>query len=86
MSHPPSFSRLREASPEHIRHVAGDVSDATIAAILAIGATTEELEVAAAFLRGEGDLVGLKHYTLTSRIRRIFDILANDELSGETEH
>jgi hypothetical protein len=78
--------RPKETSAEHIRHVAGPVSDATIAAILDIGATAEELEIAAAFARGEGDIVGLKHYTLTSRIHRIFDILTSDELSGQDEH
>lgn len=72
-------SRREAASAEYIRHVAGDVSDRTIGAILSTGATPKELELAAAFARGEGDVVGRQHYTLTGRVKRIFDILAQVE-------
>jgi len=80
-SHFTFMPRHTAAPAEHIRHIAGPVSDATVMAILEIGATTEELELAAAYARGEGDIVGRKHYTLTGRVKRIFDILTQDELS-----
>jgi hypothetical protein len=47
---------------------------------LEIGATGEELELAAAYARGEGDVVGRMHYTLTDRVKRIFNILTRDEM------
>lgn len=72
--------RHEAASAEHIRYVAGPVSDASIAMILEIGATGEELELAAAYARGEGDVVGRMHYTLTDRVKRIFNILTRDEM------
>lgn len=71
-------SRHAAASADHIRQVAATVSEAGVAAMLDIGATREELELAAAYARGEGDVVGRRHYALTWRVKRIFDIMTGD--------
>lgn len=76
----------RGASVKSIRDVAGPVTDATVAELLDIGATEEELEVASALARGEGDLVFRKHYTLTSRIHRIFNVLTSGPAARLRQH
>ncbi len=69
----------RSATVESIRNVAGHVPEETIAALLDLQPTDEELEVAAALARGEGDIVARKHYSLTRRIHRIFDMLTSGD-------
>jgi hypothetical protein len=62
-----------------VRRLVGDVPDARVQAILATGATLEELEEAAAWASGESDVLGELERPLTGTIAQLYDILTIDE-------
>jgi hypothetical protein len=64
---------------DEIRRIAGDVGDARIAAIMATGASTEELEEAVAWAAGESDVMGEARLPLSGVVARLYDILVQDE-------
>lgn len=76
----------RSVTAKSIRDVAGPVPDDVVAALLDLEPTDEELEVAAALARGDGDIVARKHYSLTSRIHRMFDVLTARERPSSSRH
>jgi len=67
-------------SSDEVRRLVGPVADTTIAAILASGASAEEVEVAAWYLSGEGDRMDRLSHPMSGRVERIYDILSEDEL------
>jgi hypothetical protein len=68
-----------------VRHAAGDVSDATVAAVLECAPSQEELEVAASYLRGEGSEVDRSGHPMGGKIAQVYDILSADALYADDE-
>lgn len=68
---------------DQILRVAGDISDAKVAAIEATRATLEELEEAVAWAVGESDVMGDQRRPLAGRISDLYDILTADEDYGD---
>ena len=80
--------RSRDAhvtSADEVRHFTGPVTDHTIAAILDIAPSAQELEVSVIFARGEGDSVDRLGHEPSGKAARIFDILTIDELYRNNE-
>jgi hypothetical protein len=67
-------------SADQVRHFTGPVSDHTVAEILGIAPSTEDLEVAVIYSVGEGDIAGIEGHELSGKPARIYEILAADEL------
>lgn len=65
--------------------IAGDTSDAKVAAILATGATVEDLEEAVAWASGESDVMGEERLPLSGLVSAVYDILTADEANEEDE-
>jgi hypothetical protein len=74
-----------QLTPEDIRHVLGELDDTQIAAILAIGPSTEELEEAAAWMSEESDVMGELERPLAGVVAQICDILSADEFPEERQ-
>lgn len=66
-------------SAEEIRHVAGPLNDEAVAAILRVGPSLEELEVAARYALGEGDLVDRAGHPLAGRVAQLYEILSAED-------
>src|SRR5882724_1454411 len=66
------------ATPEEIRRVAGALTDDRLAAIAATEASLAEIEVAAAYAKGIGDVPGRDGHALVGRAAAVFDILNAD--------
>ncbi len=77
--------KATKASLNHdqILQVAGDISDAKVAAIEATRATLEELEEAVAWAAGESDVMGDQRRPLAGRTSALYDILTADEDYGD---
>jgi hypothetical protein len=67
-------------SSEEVRQLVGPISDHTLFAILGIGASIADLEVALTYARGEGDYVDRAGHPLSGTAAQVADILAKDEL------
>jgi hypothetical protein len=74
---------LPATSAAKVRHLAGPVTDGTIAAILDAEPSFEDLEVASAYARGEGDTVDRLGRAMTGKASQLYAILAADELYAE---
>jgi hypothetical protein len=66
-------------SAAEVRHLAGPLNDDAVAAILRVGPSLEELEVAARYVRGEGDLVARAGHPLSGRVGQLYEILSAEE-------
>jgi hypothetical protein len=74
--------RTRHLTPQGIKDVVGDLDDAKLAAILAIGANFEEIEEAVAWASGESDVMGDLERPLEGVVARLYEILtAGEEFS-----
>ena len=76
---------LSVTSSDEVRHVVGPVTDDTIVTILKYEPSMEELEVAASYLRGEGNEVDRLGHPLTGKVARLYDILSADALYANDE-
>jgi len=76
---------LPPISSTQVRHLFGSVSDDTTMAILAIGASVEELEVAASYLQGEGGQVDRAGHPMIGKVAQLYDVLIADELYANSE-
>lgn len=76
-------TEMREAetalSVEDVRSIIHDVEDATAAAIIATGASREELQEAYLYAEGYGDVVDRTGHPLTGHVAQIFEILTAEE-------
>ena len=70
-------------SPGEIRRLVGAITDETLLAILTTGARAQELEVAATYLRGDGDKVDRTGPTFSGKVAQVRDLLARDELCAD---
>jgi hypothetical protein len=68
-----------------VRHLAGPVTDATVAAVLKTEPSMEDLEVAASYLRGEGSAVDRLGHPMAGKVAQLYDILNADTLYAEEE-
>jgi hypothetical protein len=66
-------------------HLAGAVTDATIAAVLKAEPSMEDLEVAASYLRGEGSEVDRLGHPMAGKVAQLYDILSSDALYADEE-
>ncbi len=63
--------------------ILGPMPDARVAAILATGATVEQLEEAAAWAAGESDVMGELRRPVIGPVAEVYDILTADEALAE---
>ncbi len=77
--HKGNSKKIPVMSAEEIRHVAGPLNDEAVAAILRLGPSFEELEVAARYVIGEGDLVDRAGHPLSGRVAQLYEILSAEE-------
>jgi hypothetical protein len=75
----PNSKDVPVISAAEVRHLAGPLNDDAVAAILRVGPSLEELEVAARYVRGEGDLVDRAGHPLSGRVGQIYEILSAEE-------
>ncbi len=80
-----SGARSLPLTSAEVRHAAGEVSDATVAAVLECAPSHEELEVAASHLRGEGSEVDRLGHPLAGKVAQLYDILSADAIYIEEE-
>jgi hypothetical protein len=66
-------------SAAEVRHLAGPLNDDAVAAILRVGPSLAELEIASRYVRGEGDLVDRAGHPLSGRVGQIYEIIAAEE-------
>ena len=71
-------------SHDTVVRIAGDVSDAKAIAIIACGASLDELEQAVAWASLEDDVMGKERRSLTGIVAELYEILTADE-GGENE-
>lgn len=69
----------RVATRQDVRRIVGDVDDAKLVAILSLQPSVSELEEAAMWSRGDGDVLGKAGHPLTGVAARLFDILAVED-------
>jgi hypothetical protein len=81
----PGSSNASPVTAADVRHVAGAVADATVAAVLKTEPSMEEMEVAGSYLRGEGSKVDRAGHPMTGRVAQIYDILSADALYVDDE-
>lgn len=66
-------------SREEILKIAGNISDAKVAAIEATGATRAQLDAAVAWAAGESDVMGEARRPLSGIVAEVYEILTADE-------
>jgi hypothetical protein len=81
MSKQPSRSNADPASSrrDDLRRILGDVDDAKIIEILALGPSLTELEEAAMWAAGDGDFLAKSGRPLAGVVAQVVDILTADE-------
>lgn len=72
-------------SSDDVRSMVGPVADHTLLAILGCGACLEELEVATAYVRGEGSELDRTGHPLSGKAAQVYDILGADPLYADEE-
>lgn len=75
----PGGSKEKIVSSQEIRRLAGPVADHTVIAILEIGASATDVEVAVIHARGEGEYDVTGH-TVSGKSALVSDLLLKDEL------
>ncbi|MDP6707871.1 MAG: hypothetical protein QF893_16115 [Alphaproteobacteria bacterium] len=70
---------------DEITRVLGPIDDAKASAILAVGASLQDLEEAAQWVAGESDVMGELERPLTGVAAEVYDILTADEPEAEAE-
>jgi hypothetical protein len=64
---------------EDVRRTLGDMEDVKVLEILALAPSVVDLEEAAMWTRGEGEVLGKSGHPLTGISAAIFEIIAPDE-------
>jgi two-component sensor histidine kinase len=75
----------KRASTQQVREIVGDVSESTLAAIVAIGATIEEVAEAYAWLKSDDAVAKELQHRCQGRVAVISDLLAADSPEDEDE-
>ncbi len=72
-----------QVTAEQIIDIAGPLTDARVMAIIATGATIEQIEEAATWADGESDVMGDLRLPGTSLVAAVYDILRTEEKYAE---
>jgi hypothetical protein len=72
-------------SADEIRRVAGPLDDETVAEILELGASLDEIEIAVGYAEGDGDRLDRLGHTLTGKVAEIYEILSAAGVDAESE-
>jgi len=72
-------SRRIPATGDEVRAILGDLDDATVLEILNLSPTVLELEEAAVWSGGDGDVLGKEGRPLTGIAAQLYEILTRDE-------
>ncbi|MBY0563212.1 MAG: hypothetical protein K2P58_03410 [Hyphomonadaceae bacterium] len=91
LKHNEPFEPNRRATSEDVRHILGDIDDTLVVEILASQPSLRDLNDAALWWRGDGDLIAREHRELSASalavvetLSRVDEGLADDaEGSGE---
>ena len=70
---------------DEIRHLCGDIADWKVSAIIALGASVEEIETAVAWSAGEDDVMGEQRWPLSGSAAAVYDVLVADEEFGDED-
>jgi hypothetical protein len=76
----PNSGHVPVTSAEEVRHFAGPVTDHTVAEILGIHPTMDELEIAALHARGQSGRPEKSVEELSGPAALLFDLLMQDEM------
>ena len=76
---------IQHLSHEDVAHLVGDLEDATVAAILATGATYQDIEQALKRAGAAPDEPRLYAHGMTPTAELVFDILISDPAYAEEE-
>lgn len=76
---------IQHLSHEDVAHLVGDLEDATVAAILATGATYQDIEQALKWAGAAPDEPRLNAHGMTPTAELVFDILISDPAYAEEE-
>lgn len=81
------FEPFRQASSEDVRRTLGDLDATIIVDILAQTPTVRDLDDAALWRRGDGDLIAREHRQMSASARAITEILAraDDDLLDDPD-
>jgi hypothetical protein len=71
------------ASGDDLKRILGDIEDSKVIEILALKPTLAEVEEAAAWASGDGDILGKSGHPLTSVVAQIVEIVTADEEEPE---
>jgi hypothetical protein len=80
--HPETADKL-QVTAEQIIDIVGPLTDARVMAIIATGATIEQIEEAATWADGESDVMGDLRLPTTSPVAAVYDILRTEEKYAE---
>ncbi len=75
-----------KAGPDDVLRLLGELSPDRIAAILALGPTQTDLELAALWAQGDGDVPAMYGHMLTGKPAAIIDIVRPDWEEEENHH
>lgn len=70
------FEPHRQATSEDIRHILGELDDAVVVQILANTPSLRDLNDAALWWRGDGDLIAREHRELSARALAVVEVLS----------
>lgn len=87
LKHNQPFAPHRRATPEDVRHMLGDIDDAFVAEILASQPSLRDLNDAALWWRGDGDLIAREHRELSASALAVVETLsrADEALIDDTK-
>jgi hypothetical protein len=65
-----------KATASDVKAILGPMSDTRMTAILAVGATIQEIEAAAAWAAGESDVMGQLRRPVSGPVAKVYDIIS----------
>lgn len=74
----PSHQRMKPATATEIHQILGSLDDAVVTAILALGATQDEIREAQAWLSSDDYLHRTLHHQLSGRAAEVFQLLEEE--------
>jgi hypothetical protein len=83
---PRGESDSEPATLDDAKRLLGDTDEGKIAEVLAVQPTIWELEQAAIWHRGDGDVLGKAGYPLSGKAARVFEILSVDDEDDTRDH
>lgn len=84
MTRPQPTSDFAKATREDLTRILGDLDDSEIVEILMLDPTVSEVEQAALWTAGQGDILARKGHELVGVVADIVDIVTSDEEDEES--